>query len=900
MSRALRERFSYTGERTYLSRALDKARDAQAVCEAESTACPTSLLAYGEALIYTAQVEGADYPGREPAEKACREALSLCDTGHPLRPIILQRLAIIMFRHMEANGDPSYLHKAIDFQRSALDELPSAGNLDRHFHLGFYGAFLRARYAVLGDEKDIEAAIEPLRSSMALCPPLHIDRELTLQRLAQGLCHLYERSGATEDLEEALGVARQALAVPRPGGGGRLYTLHTAAYAFGIHLEASGSADSRTDIEELVRLHRETLELSPMGHHMHWISCNNLADTLRTRFLWNAQLEDLEEAVQLHRYAIDCMPAKSPDGPRLKCNIAEDLYTRFKELGHVDDLDEAIHLNRSAANITPTASYYYRDIILQMVAQLCLRFETLRSEEDLEEAAALSGALLNPLPDNPKFRTQAAQSLSNVLLLRGRQRGSLQDIDHALSILSLHEPNSSDSSLAPQHLRILGALNFEKFKLTKNVELVNRARQTWCDLLDRVAVGRRDRFQCLLDLAELHLEYKDADHGISSTLNYLTQAIGDDHRDVRSRIRGAVRLLDSVEGHLSNVACLQHSVQGQLLDIYASVVSLLPRIAYFGLDLPSRLQSLSVGQSIALRGASCALNLSQPERALEILEQGRAVFWTHSLRLRSQFDDIPDALRHRVHELARQLELSTDVSQDSQDLRLLEKAAAHRRRQTQEFDALITEVRSLPGFHRFMLPDDYSALSTVSAKGPVVVLVSTPSRCSAVIVRANRMPSLIELPSLNEDWLVDSGKTWRSAVGDARSALRNRLKITKSNTHAKDKVNTSNGEINHILERLWEFVVRPIIEALGCEVRSCGLGLMHPFNGLLSRLGVGIDPACGGAPRVSLRIYLCTLQAQVINAVRTMSFRPTYQHLEPFSMQDELMCPWQSRTRRSC
>jgi hypothetical protein len=262
------------------------------------------------------------------------------------------------------------------------------------------------------------------------------------------------------------------------------------------------------------------------------------------------------------------------------------------------------------------------------------------------------------------------------------------------------------------------------------------------------------------------------------------------------------------------------STSFKLLDIIGNAVMLLPRIAFFGIHLHSRLQSLKEGQSIAMTGASLALNLSQAERALEIMEQGRAIFWTHTLRLRSPFNGIPDELHNRLLVLARRLEKVASVSENSTDQRYMEKEIAQRRKDSEEFNSLVDRVRLLPGRERFMLPDEYSALKGVTEKGPVAVLVCSPVACHAMILMPSGSVSTVPLKAVTNKWLVESASTWRSTVIEARSELRDKRKMVK----AKKVPDSSHTRSGRILRLLWINVVFPVIQALHIEVR---LGKLH-------------------------------------------------------------------------
>ena len=72
-------------------------------------------------------------------------------------------------------------------------------------------------------------------------------------------------------------------------------------------------------------------------------------------------------------------------------------------------------------------------------------------------------------------------------------------------------------------------------------------------------------------------------------------------------------------------------------------ISLMPQAAYLGLSLNHRLKSVADAEHSATMAASHALLIPNATLALELLEQGRAVFWRQSLHLRTPFEalDIP-------------------------------------------------------------------------------------------------------------------------------------------------------------------------------------------------------------------------------------------------------------------
>jgi hypothetical protein len=118
------------------------------------------------------------------------------------------------------------------------------------------------------------------------------------------------------------------------------------------------------------------------------------------------------------------------------------------------------------------------------------------------------------------------------------------------------------------------------------------------------------------------------------------------------------------------------------LDVYHTAIQLLPRLAMLGLDLPSRQQALtSASDGLVHDAAACAIRSGQCERAVELLEEGRAVFWSQALQLRSPMTDLRDVapeLEQKLRSIPLALEqgsfqdMSRTLSDNPQKVMLME------------------------------------------------------------------------------------------------------------------------------------------------------------------------------------------------------------------------------------
>jgi hypothetical protein len=373
-----------------------------------------------------------------------------------------------------------------------------------------------------------------------------------------------------------------------------------------------------------------------------WTTATNLAACLQLRFMRKGELQDLDESIVMSRQALDSFPEGHAQRSNRLSDLSNALCHRFQETRDAADLDEVLVLDQCAM-MAMSLSHVNRWIVSRAtISHLCIRFEVFQAIDDLDRAILISEGLLKTIPDGHVEKDYAACYLAQALLLRGRHMNACEDIDRAIREVSARK-RLMQWPAAPQVSRILATGYLVRFRLNQDSRDAAYALDVTNNLLDIVGPSHYERFQCLVLAAELYSECGTPFRSSAIALKHIAEAMSNSCRDVRSKIQGAKTFLDIVKTQYKDVwTTASPAISAQLIYIYISTISLLPRVAFFGLHLHSRLQSLATGQSIALDGASHALNTSHPERALEILEQGRVTFWNHTLRLRSPFDHVPN------------------------------------------------------------------------------------------------------------------------------------------------------------------------------------------------------------------------------------------------------------------
>jgi tetratricopeptide (TPR) repeat protein len=830
LARTLEERHRYAGDASDLEYAARYGEEALALCHAENIVCPTVLVFYADTLgsIFEETTNSGEL---HMAERLCRKATVLCMASHPLNSSICHTLSWIVLRQFEQSGDEALIKEAIHLQHVGLEQLPEAELQNRHRHLLRLSQILAMKHYYLGNQDD-DGALSSLEEAFRICPPMHVDRWVLYSQMTRQLLAEYNCSGEPEILNRAIELGREALSMgtPVPGAVNRAGLLNHMANCLRIRYERARTDDH--DLVKSIELYREDLKISDANYGPR---LGNLAMALTSQFRIDGDLSHLEEACQLYHYAGDNLSKDHPYRPVVLNGLAESLGLRSRETGDIAELNRAIDLDAQALAALHPSAAIYSHCALQMVSRLCFRFEVLHRNDDLKKAITVAEELFQSLPAANINRPASILVLAKARLLHAIDDNYVGDINLTIQMLLSNQDDLSRSDLGPESLRTLAACYAVKWRQSLDVNHTLRARDTINEALDSISPDHYEQFQSLIDAAGLYMEHGTPYYDIHAALQYLSDALQNTRRDVRSKIHGVQRILTKLVMEHRDLFTMMSSTSFKLLDIIGNAVALLPRIAFFGIHLYSRLQSLKEGQSIAMIGASLALNLCQAERALEIMEQGRAIFWTHTLRLRSPFDDIPDELHIQLLGLARRFEKVASASENYTDQRYMEKEIAQRRKDSEEFNLLVDQVRLLPGREHFMLPDEYSTLKGVTEKGPVVVLVSSTLAYHAMILMPSGRVSTVALKAVTNKWLVESASTWRSTVIEARSELRDKRRLGT----VKNVPDSSYTRSEQILRLLWVNVVFPVIQALDIEVRLTTVH--HERHDLLDDMQPSLD-----------------------------------------------------------
>ncbi|KAG1811747.1 CHAT domain-containing protein [Suillus subaureus] len=376
-------------------------------------------------------------------------------------------------------------------------------------------------------------------------------------------------------------------------------------------------------------------------------------------------------------------------------------------------------------------------------------------------------AALRRCPPGHPDRSQSVNNLALSLGDRFRQRGVPSDLDERIELnwaaLLLRPPGHSDRS---QSLSNLAASLGDRFRQRGVASDLDE-----CIELHRAALllrppGHSDRSQSLGNLA-LSLQDRFRQRGVLSDLDECIEL----HR---------AALLLRPSGHSGRLQSL-NNLAASLRDRFRQrgLPSDLDETFSLFLQLPYISHAVSRADLTAANVRRGALTT-----AVELVEQGRAVFWTQLTRLSSPFDglslpgDTGGALAEEFEQLSFRLRSAFDQSTEDQSPQIRQLAI--------QWNDVVSRIRMLPDLSRFLLPPLFSDLQKAAEEGPVIIVNASQY--------SNQNP--VHLP-------ID---VTQAEVSELSSDFQSVAEQFGSSDHQNKLVS--------ILRKLWHDIVDPIVQAL--------------------------------------------------------------------------------------
>ncbi|KZP14087.1 hypothetical protein FIBSPDRAFT_981200 [Athelia psychrophila] len=514
------------------------------------------------------------------------------------------------------------------------------------------------------------------------------DRPSSLHNLANSLATRFEQLGQMADLEQAIIYQRAALELHPPGHPDRSGSLNNLATSLAMRFEQLGQM---ADLEQGIIYQRAALELCPPGHPDRSGSLFDLAISLKTRFEQLGQMADLEQAIIYQRAALELRPPGHPDHSSSLNNLANSLFTRFQQLGQMADLEQAIIYQRAALELRPQA-HRKRSYPHNNHAELETRFQQGGQTKDQEQGQLI--ATNKPRcwvkwgtwghPDH----SISLNSLANSLSTRFKQLGQMADLEQGIiyqrAALELRPPGHPDRS---------GSLN-------------------------NLANSLLARFRQLGQMADLE-----------EAVELLQSGANDTNDTPAHRYYCASRL----------VSILKEHDQALLLETYQLALNLLQLVLAVYPDVELRHTALGANRLspvLAMSAAAHAIGKGQPEKAVEMLEQGRGMLYSNIRGYRQPVE----AVRQYNSPLADRFKATSDE---------LEALATSSQLRSDKLEDIIQQIRRLPGFDHFLKAVPFSQLRNAAAEGPVIIVNVAKLRSDTIILHQRNPPIVLPMQPQN-------------------------------------------------------------------------------------------------------------------------------------------------------
>jgi tetratricopeptide (TPR) repeat protein len=704
----------------------------------------------------------------EAAISVFEEILRLRPVGHERRREATGDLGNVLFWFCWSNRvDPGRPARCVDLLRETLHLCPPGDpSRDQALH-NLARALVFLGYERQPGRLDILAeAILLNRQALQLRPPDHHQRSASLSNLAATLERSFQNCGDLDLLSEAIAMHREALQLEPFGHPGRDSTLINLAAALKSSFQYQGRLET---LAEAIRVGREALQLRPVGHPLRGTSLSSLGDMLRGSFTSYGIPELLSESICLHQEAVHLMPSTHPNRGIVLTNLAQSLMDSFRRHHDRAVLEEAITLLRQAVRLPSGGGEAYSERLHELAAALTTSFDEHKKHDHLIEAISLHRKALQSRPPGHFLRMESLQKLGRLLC-----RSECQSWNEALAL--------------------------------------------YREALIVSPTGFPLRAEVLSDTSRCFLDPESPFFDLSKGVAHLSEAYSDNFCPAIRRLRSAMSDLPRVESaYIEAVKGFDSSsLQSfgiSILNLYAQVIDLLPRGANFGLDHSTRLQAVTGLDAIARDAAARAVLLERNNQALEMLEEGRGVFWAQALRLRtSTFDNVPPEDSKELQRLLGLLDFSTlRIESPDQSAAQRDHDMERRRQLNEEAEAVILKIRGYAGLDRFLLPPAFDALVGALPDGFVVIVNASKLGYHALLLHRNigtAQSLALQPPSTGFDSVALRSHVPRDLGFDMR----------EEGYRAMRKDSGQGGSFMNVLTVLWTTIVHPVITQLGIQV----------------------------------------------------------------------------------
>ena len=613
---------------------------------------------------------------------------------------------------------------------------------------------------------DEDEAIDLLDRGLRLVPLGNINRSSIALNYATLMANRYDRTGDPGTMDRVGELAE--VAMPRPPLRTDVRT-HRGVLG-GVAFRRFGARGSLGDIDTVVR---EFQAIVVDTGNNDAIALANLSMALQSRYEAKGTASDLADAVDVGWQAVTAAGRGGSRGDAL-FQLGTVLLARYENGHAISDLHASIDSLRAAVDLLPAGRKESGNAANNLGAALLARYISRRSVPDLNEAIEHLVGALEGLPESHPQRPTCLGNLAHALkhraeLLRraGLDEDADQDMDRAVECgLAAASALPDDHPERAWHCANAGAYLTERFDTAGRPDDLEAAGALFEEALATVRSDHVERFRHQINLANhLFHRYRVSESGTRT---------GPTTKATLPRARALAEEALSAPIAPAPYRLLAARLLGQIgvaegdwraaHEAFARGVALIPVLAWHGLDHSDREELLSTAATLASDAAATALSAGvAPERAVELLEQGRGVLLSQALDAANGPDAVraaaPDLAR-RMREVRRALDGTAagpldgsppeSAGADAWSISQAEALALQRRQEwAARWDTLVREAGER-GVETFLGVPKYTELRKAAAYGPVVLVNVSRYRCDAFVLTGGT-PTVVPLRGLSQE-----------------------------------------------------------------------------------------------------------------------------------------------------
>ncbi|KAG8942254.1 hypothetical protein FRC03_003473 [Tulasnella sp. 419] len=206
----------------------------------------------------------------------------------------------------------------------------------------------------------------------------------------------------------------------------------------------------------------------------------------------------------------------------------------------------------------------------------------------------------------------------------------------------------------------------------------------------------------------------------------------------------------------SRITCARRWIavakEGDLIHAYEKTIELVDQYLLIQSSISTRHQILLdklIPKSLASDAAATAIAGGEIKKAVQFLEQGRALLWSQMSQYRTPLQELQNVdsnLANEFARLSRLLETSALPQLDNDTSFHSSQLEARTYRQVSDaWRTVVAQIRKLDGFQSFLIPPTYAVLSEAARNGPVIVINISSYRSDAIILHPDGNPHVVPL-----------------------------------------------------------------------------------------------------------------------------------------------------------